>query len=231
MSVWGGGDRGQEGKRGPGRDLCVTGHVSVPESSWGGRFALRGGCTLLFPSCVWGWIHVLPLKHPGLAKRIRRPRRRGLFENTWVAMLRSMEPGLAGEQRLVTAVFLICMLWLCLQSSSLLSIRLLEVGKVLNHLYSWLYGRFSCSLSPANAQKWVAETEGNSAACAWLCLRWESCGPGRGTVWLEHRVVSSSVALVAPWRTGHREDACLHLAEASGHSTVGGYGGVEGGFL
>lgn len=126
------------------------------------------------------------------------------------------------------------MLRLCLQSSSLLSIRLLEVGKVLNHLYSRLYGWFSSSPSPGNAQKWAAEAEGNSAACAWPWLRWESRGPGRGTVWLEHGIRSSSVALVAPWRRGHGEDARLHLGEASGHGTAGiwgGYGGMEGGFL
>lgn len=71
-----GGDDGvQEGKRSPGRDLCVTGHVSVPKNSWGGRLALRGGCTLRLPSRVWGWIRVLPLKHPVLAKYIHRPRR------------------------------------------------------------------------------------------------------------------------------------------------------------
>lgn len=89
-------------------------------------------------------------------------------------MLRWTELGLAGEQRLVPAVFSICVLRLCLQSSSLPSIRLLEVGKVLNHLYSRLHRRFGSSPSPGNAQKWAAGAEGNSAACAWPGPRWES---------------------------------------------------------
>lgn len=63
------------------------------------------------------------------------------------------------------------MLRLCLQSSSLLSIKLLEVGKVLNHLYSRLYGRFSCSPSPANVSKWAAEAEGNSV-CVCGAVSW-----------------------------------------------------------
>ena len=100
---------------------------------------------------------------------------------------------------------------------------------MLNHFCSRLYGRFSGSPSPGNAWEWAAEGEGNSAPCAWLCLRWESRGPGRGSVWLEHSVASSSMALVAPWRTGRREDARLYLGEASGHGTVG-MGGLQGGW-
>lgn len=59
----------QEGKRSPGRDLCVPGHVD-PQKLVGKQVCSAGR---LHPtSRVWERIRVLRLKHPGLAKYIHR---------------------------------------------------------------------------------------------------------------------------------------------------------------
>lgn len=135
-----------------------------------------------------GWIRV-HLKRLAPGKRIHGLIGRPLGKHR-AGMLRWREPGPAAGG---DCVFPIC---LCPQSSSRPSIRLLEVGKVLNHLYSRLSGRLSLS----RPQEWAAGTEGCSAGGAW---------PVRGTRWLERGGASSSMALAAPWRTGRREDAAL----------------------
>lgn len=68
--------------------------------------------------------------------------------------------------------------------------------------------------------------KGTRAACAGPC---PGGSPGRGTVGLEHRVGSSSVALVASWRTGQGGDAPWHPGEAFARMW-GGVTGMEGGF-
>lgn len=69
------------------------------------------------------------------------------------------------------------MLWLSLQKGSLLSIRLLEVGKVLNHLYSGCTGGSAVS-HPREIQRNDLQRLKKTLLC-FLWPRWESRGPER----------------------------------------------------
>lgn len=164
----------------------MPGHVG-PQKPVGKKLCSAGR---LHPSSRgWERIRLLHLKHAGLAKYIHRALqihppglRCCVGSGSASSLSRALDPHAAPAEQLAAID------------------QALEVGKVLNHLYSRLYGRFSCSPSPANVPKWAAEVEGN-----WGCV----CGAvswvgvlARGTVGLEHSVGSSAVASVAPWARG-----------------------------